>query len=79
MLLYRFLIDLMDQYNSSVDELIHYLRPKADGKTEILMAEEFNKVALDIIAKVKIVNQPDRNEHHQSYLQKKTFEWKRIC
>lgn len=47
-----FLIDLMDQYNSSVDELIHYLRPKADGKTEILMAEEFNKVALDIIAKV---------------------------
>ncbi|XP_071832483.1 cholesterol 24-hydroxylase-like isoform X2 [Apostichopus japonicus] len=47
-----YLIDLMYQYNNSVDELITYLRPKADGKTEILMADEFNKVAMDIIAKV---------------------------
>lgn len=47
-----YLVKLMDQYNNSVTELVTHLMPKADGNTEILMAEEFNKVALDIIAKV---------------------------
>ncbi|XP_071832850.1 cholesterol 24-hydroxylase-like isoform X1 [Apostichopus japonicus] len=47
-----YLKELMGQYNDSVDELMTYLKQKADGKTEILMAQQFNKVSLDIIAKV---------------------------
>ncbi|KAJ8046082.1 Cholesterol 24-hydroxylase [Holothuria leucospilota] len=48
----KYLMDLMYQYNNSTEELISYLKLKADGKTEVHMAHEFNKVALDIIAKV---------------------------
>ncbi|KAJ8046089.1 Cholesterol 24-hydroxylase [Holothuria leucospilota] len=47
-----YLVKLMDQYNDSVSELVIHLRPKADGKSEILMADQLNKVALDIIGKV---------------------------
>lgn len=46
----------MSQYNDSVDELMTYLKQKADGNTEILMAQQFNKVSLDIIAKVRNID-----------------------
>lgn len=53
---FRYLKELMGQYNDSVDELMTYLKQKADGKTEILMAQQFNKVSLDIIAKVRNID-----------------------
>lgn len=49
-------MDLMYQYNNSTEELISYLNLKADGKTEVRMAHEFNKVAFDIIAKVSFAS-----------------------
>lgn len=42
----------IDQFNASSDLLLKELRTKADGKVEVSMLEQLNKVAMDIIGKV---------------------------
>ena len=42
----------MDQFNFSADVLVDRLRELADGKTEVAMLDEFNRLTLDVIAKV---------------------------
>ncbi|XP_068689860.1 cholesterol 24-hydroxylase-like [Montipora foliosa] len=47
-----YLKELTEQFNASCDVFLEKLTELADGKTEVLMADEFNKITLDIIAKV---------------------------
>lgn len=47
-----YLKDLVPQFNSIADALISKLSKVADGKTVINMVDEFQKVTLDVIAKV---------------------------
>jgi hypothetical protein len=42
----------MSTFNSSADLFIEKLLQKADGKTEVIMTEEFTRAALDVICKV---------------------------
>ncbi len=53
----RYLVDLLHQFNASADLLIEKLSHKADGKTEVAMLDEFNRTTLDVIAKVRQLNQ----------------------
>lgn len=46
--------DLVPQFNSVADVLVAKLSKVADGKTVIDMADEFQKVTLDVIGKVSI-------------------------
>lgn len=48
----HYLKGLMYQFNASCDVFLQRLTHLADGKTEVLLADEFNKITLDIIAKV---------------------------
>ena len=48
----KYLKELMVQFNASCDDLLAKLADLADGKTEVLMADEFNRITLDIIGKV---------------------------
>ena len=48
----KYLKDLMEQFNESCDVFLAKLAELADGKTEVRMADEFNKITLDIIGKV---------------------------
>ena len=54
--LMRYLIGMMEHFNDSADKLCQQLFKKADGQTEVLMAEEFYDVTLDVIAKVLILH-----------------------
>ncbi|KAK3721612.1 hypothetical protein QZH41_008286 [Actinostola sp. cb2023] len=44
--------DMMSDFNSSTDLFIEKLLEKADGKTEVVMVEEFARATLDVICKV---------------------------
>ena len=44
----------MDQFNFSADVLVNRLVTMADGKTEVAMLDEFNRLTLDVVAKVHI-------------------------
>lgn len=48
----KYLMNLMESFNSVAEEFLGKLREKADGKTPVRMADEFAKVTLDIIGKV---------------------------
>ncbi|XP_038044316.1 cholesterol 24-hydroxylase-like isoform X2 [Patiria miniata] len=48
----KYLMSLMDQFNFSADVLVNRLTTIADGKTEVAMLDEFNRLTLDVIAKV---------------------------
>ncbi|XP_072013133.1 cholesterol 24-hydroxylase-like [Amphiura filiformis] len=48
----RFLKDFMTPFNASTNLLIEKLSDKADGKTEVRLADHFNRCTLDVIAKV---------------------------
>lgn len=50
----KYLMNLMESFNSVAEEFLEKLREKADGKTPVRMADEFAKVTLDIIGKVVI-------------------------
>lgn len=50
----KYLMNLMESFNSVGEEFLEELRKKADGKTSVRMADEFAKVTLDIIGKVGI-------------------------
>ena len=51
----KYLKELMAQFNSSCDIFLARLAELADGKTEVKMADEFNRITLDIIGKVRTV------------------------
>ena len=48
----RYLMNLMDAFNSICDDFLENLRKYADGKTPVRMVNEFARVTLDIIGKV---------------------------
>ena len=48
----HYLKGLIYQFNACCDAFLQRLTHLADGKTEVLLADEFNKITLDIIAKV---------------------------
>ena len=48
----RYLMNLMDAFNSICDDFLENLRKYADGKTPVRMVNEFGRVTLDIIGKV---------------------------
>ena len=48
----KYLKELMEQFNASCDVFLSKLTELADGQTEVLMADEFNRITLDIIGKV---------------------------
>ena len=50
----KYLMNLMESFNSVGEEFLEELRKKADGKTSVRMADEFAKVTLDIIGKVGV-------------------------
>ena len=50
----KYLMNLMESFNSIGDEFLGKLRQLADGKTPVRMADEFAKVTLDVIGKVVI-------------------------
>ena len=43
----------MKEFNAKANDLIGYLRNKADGKTEVTLIDKFNHTTLDIIASVR--------------------------
>ena len=48
----KYLMNLMDAFNSICDDFLENLRKYADGKTPVRMVNEFGRVTLDIIGKV---------------------------
>ncbi|KAL9961375.1 hypothetical protein ACROYT_G030299 [Oculina patagonica] len=48
----KYLMNLMDSFNSVGDEFLEKLGQLADGRTPVRMADEFARVTLDIIGKV---------------------------
>jgi hypothetical protein len=42
----------MSEFNAKADILIEFLKKRADGKSEIILLDELNHTALDIIASV---------------------------
>ena len=52
LIIFRVLMTFMTEFNSKADILVDYLKTKADGKTELILLDEFNHTALDIIASV---------------------------
>nr|XP_054763211.1 cholesterol 24-hydroxylase-like [Lytechinus pictus] len=48
----KYLMSLVDEFNAGSEALCQQLKEKADGKTEVLMLDELNKVTLDVIAKI---------------------------
>ena len=46
-------MSLMDQFNFSADVLVERLTKMADGKTEVAMLDEFNRLTLDVVCKVQ--------------------------
>ena len=51
----KYLKELITQFNSCCDAFLDRLSSLADGETEIKMADEFNRVTLDVIGKVIII------------------------
>lgn len=51
----KYLKELMAQFNASCDAFLARLTELADGQTEVKMADEFNRITLDIIGKVRRV------------------------
>lgn len=49
----KYLKELMEQFNLSCDVFLARLTGLADGKTEVKMADEFNRITLDLIGKVR--------------------------
>ena len=49
----KYLKELLTQFNSSCDVFLARLTDLADGKTEVKMADEFNRITLDIIGRVR--------------------------
>ena len=49
----RYLMNLMSALNSICDDFLAKIDELADGKTTVNMAEEFNRVTLDVIGKVR--------------------------
>ena len=49
-----FLKELIPQFNSCCDVFLAKLSRLADGKTEVVMLEEFNRATLDVIGKVRV-------------------------
>ncbi|XP_022087544.1 cholesterol 24-hydroxylase-like isoform X2 [Acanthaster planci] len=62
----KYLISLMDQFNFSADVLVNRLVTLADGKTEVAMLDEFNRLTLDVIAKVAFGLQLNITEETES-------------
>lgn len=52
---HKFIANLMDQFNQSCDLFLNKLLKLADGETEISMAEELVRLALDVVGKVRLV------------------------
>lgn len=48
----KYLMNLMDAFNSIGDEFLEKLSELADGNTPVRMADEFARITLDIIGKV---------------------------
>ncbi|XP_041469795.1 cholesterol 24-hydroxylase-like [Lytechinus variegatus] len=48
----KYLIGMMEKFNSESENLCEHLVSKADGQTEVEMLDEFNNVTLDVIANV---------------------------
>lgn len=48
------LASFIDEYNTKGDMLLEKIRSIADGKKEIIMLDEFNHAALDVIATVYV-------------------------
>lgn len=48
----KYLMNLMDSFNSVCDRFLKNLTRHADGKTPVKMADQFGRVTLDIIGKV---------------------------
>ena len=44
----------MNEFNAKADILAKFLKKRADGKSEIILLDELNHTALDIIASVWI-------------------------
>jgi hypothetical protein len=42
----------MEEFSSKADSLVEFLKKRADGKTEIILLDEINHTALDIIGSV---------------------------
>ena len=49
----KYLNELMEQFNLSCDVFLARLTGLADGKTEVKIADEFNRITLDLIGKVR--------------------------
>ena len=57
----KYLMNLMDAFNSVGDEFLEKLNQLADGNTPVKMTDEFARVTLDIIGKVgKVFGAPNR-------------------
>lgn len=48
----RYLMELTDTFGESADRLVENLASKADGKSEIKVMDELERVTLDVICKV---------------------------
>ncbi|XP_063957661.1 cholesterol 24-hydroxylase-like isoform X3 [Lytechinus pictus] len=48
----KYLMGMMEKFNSETENLCEHLVGKADGQTEVEMLDEFNNVTLDVIANV---------------------------
>ena len=51
----------MSTFNEGVSKMIERLTLKADGKTEVFMLDELNKMTLDAIAKVRLKTYPTQD------------------
>ena len=57
----------IDEFNNKGDLLLEKLRSMADGKTQVVMLDEFNHATLDAIATVYIINFINYNNNNKIY------------
>ncbi|XP_072181054.1 cholesterol 24-hydroxylase-like [Diadema setosum] len=63
----KYLMGLMEPFNTAADQLTNHLMQYADGKTEVTMLHEFGRITLDIIGRVGFGIKEDviTNPNHQ--------------
>ncbi|XP_030837275.1 cholesterol 24-hydroxylase-like [Strongylocentrotus purpuratus] len=61
----KYLIGMMNEFNSCSDKLVTHLIPLSDGQTEVVMTKEFERLTMEVIGKVgfgmedDIIGNPD--------------------
>jgi hypothetical protein len=50
--IFRYLIELMPEFNECIDKMVDHFAILADGKTSFCLMNQFSRTTLDVLGKV---------------------------